>query len=69
LTCRYAINWPDANAVPQVLRDLVQRFGLGCVAFVRDHGIVTSQTLDDLRAHGQGHIVGRNRRLRRAASG
>jgi len=67
--CRYAINSPDANTVPQVLPDFVQRFGLGRIVFVRDHGMVTSQTSIDLRARGHGYMVGRNRRLRRAASG
>jgi len=55
-------NWRDAKTVPDVLRDLEQRFGLKRVVFVGDRGMVTSQNLDDLRASGHGYIVGRNRR-------
>jgi hypothetical protein len=58
----FAGNRRDANTVPDVLRDLEQRFGLKRVVFVGDRGMVTSQNLDDLRAHGHGYIVGRNRR-------
>jgi transposase len=58
----FAGNRRDANTVPDVLRDLEQRFGLKRVVFVGDRGRVTSQNLDDLRAHGHGYIVGRNRR-------
>jgi transposase len=55
-------NWRDAKTVPDVLRDLEQRFGLKRVVFVGDRGMVTSQNLDNLRASGHGYIVGRNRR-------
>src|ERR1700693_4132258 len=55
-------NRRDAKTVPDVLRDLEERFGLKRVIFVGDRGMVTSQNLDDLRAHGHGYIVGRNRR-------
>jgi len=55
-------NWRDAKTVPEVLRDLEQRFGLARIVFVGDRGMVTSQNLDDLCAHGHGYIVGRNRR-------
>jgi transposase len=55
-------NRRDAKTVPDVLRDLEQRFGLRRVVFVGDRGMVTSHNLDDLRAHGHGYIVGRNRR-------
>ena len=58
----FAGNWRDAKTVPQVLRDLEQRFGLRRIVFVGDRGMVTSDNLDDLRAHGHGYIVGRNRR-------
>jgi hypothetical protein len=58
----FAGNWRDAKTVPQVLRDLEQRFGLGRIVFVGDRGMVTSHNLDDLREHGHGYIVGRNRR-------
>jgi transposase len=55
-------NRRDAKTVPDVLRDLEQRFGLKRIVFVGDRGMVTSQNLDDLRAGGHGYIVGRNRR-------
>ena len=55
-------NRRDAKTVPDVLRDLEQRFGLKRLVFVGDRGMVTSQNLDDLRAGGHGYIVGRNRR-------
>jgi transposase len=58
----FAGNRRDANTVPDVLRDLEQRFGLNRVVFVGDRGMVTSQNLDDLRGGGHGYIVGRNRR-------
>jgi transposase len=58
----FAGNRRDANTVPDVLRDLEQRFGLKRVVFVGDRGMVTSQNLDDLRSGGHGYIVGRNRR-------
>jgi hypothetical protein len=58
----FAGHWRDANTVPQALRDLEQRFGLGRVVFVDDRGMVTSHNLDDLRHNGHGYIVGRNRR-------
>src|SRR5580692_6062611 len=55
--------WPIAHHVfAGNRRDLEQRFGLRRVVFVGDRGMVTSHNLDDLRAHGHGYIVGRNRR-------
>src|SRR6266699_2117775 len=55
-------NQRDAKTVPDVMRDLEQRFGLKRIVFIGDRGMVTSQNLDDLRAGGHGYIVGRNRR-------
>ena len=55
-------NWRDANTVPDVLRDLDERFGLKRIVFVGDRGMVTSNNLDDLRTRGHGYVVGRNRR-------
>jgi transposase len=55
-------NRRDCKTVPDVLRDLEQRFGLKRVVFVGDRGMVTKQNLDDLRTSGHGYIVGRNRR-------
>jgi hypothetical protein len=58
----FAGNRRDANTVPDVLRDLAQRFGLKRVVFVGDRGMVTSQNLEELRGGAHGYIVGRNRR-------
>jgi transposase len=58
----FAGNRRDAQTVPEVLRDLEQRFGIRRIVFVGDRGMVTSDNLDDLRTHGHGYIVGRNRR-------
>ncbi len=55
-------NLRDAMTVPQVLEDLERRFGLGRVVFVGDRGMVTSDNLELVRAHGQGYVVGLNRR-------
>ena len=55
-------NKRDAKTVPDVLRDLEQRFGLKRIVFIADRGMVTCQNLDDLRSGGHGYIVGRNRR-------
>jgi transposase len=55
-------NRRDARTVPDVVRDLEQRFGLKRVVFVGDRGMVTSQNLDEVRGSGHGYIVGRNRR-------
>jgi len=41
------------DTVPEVLRDLEQRFGLKRVVFVDDRGMVTSYNLDLMR--GRGH--------------
>ena len=45
-------NWRDANTVPEVLRDLDERFGLKRIVFVGDCGMVTAKNLDELRARG-----------------
>src|SRR5215469_6101815 len=58
----FAGNWRDTTTVPEILRDIEQRFGLKRIVFVGDRGMVTSQNLDLLRAHGHGYVVGRNRR-------
>ena len=55
-------NRRDAKTVPDVMRDLEQRFGLKRIVFIGDRGMVTSQNLNDLWAGGHGYIVGRNRR-------
>jgi hypothetical protein len=58
----FAGNRRDAKIVPDVLRDVEERFGLRRVVLVGDRGMVTSHNIDDLRAHGHGYVVGRNRR-------
>lgn len=60
----FAGNWRDAATLPAVLNDLEQRFGLRRVVVVGDRGMVTVQNLELLRAHGQGYLVGLNRRRR-----
>ena len=57
-------NTRDAKTVPQVLKDLEQRFGLRRVVFVGDRGMVTSDNLELLRSRKQGYVVGLNRRRR-----
>ena len=58
----FAGNDRDASTVPSVLADLEQRFGLDRLVFVGDRGMITRDNLALLRAHGQGYILGRNRR-------
>ena len=58
----FAGNERDASTVPAVLADLEQRFGLERLVFVGDRGMITRDNLALLRAHGQGYILGRNRR-------
>lgn len=60
----FAGNWRDANTVPQVLRDLENRFGLRRVVFVGDRGMVSRTNLALLRSSHQGYVVGLQRRRR-----
>lgn len=62
----FAGNWRDAKTVPQVLRDLHERFGLHRVVFVGDRGMVTSDNLAMIRKRQQGYLVGLQRRRREA---
>jgi transposase len=55
-------NWRDAKTVPEVVRDLEQRFGLKRIVLVGDRGMATSQNIDQLKEGGHGYVVGRNRR-------
>jgi hypothetical protein len=55
-------NWRDAKTVPDVVRDLEQRFGLKRIVLVGDRGMATSQNIDQLKKGGHGYVVGRNRR-------
>jgi len=57
-------NLRDSKTVPQILKDLQERFGLRRVVFVGDRGMVTSDNIALLRAQGQGYVVGLNRRRR-----
>jgi hypothetical protein len=57
-------NLRDAQTVPRVVADLEQRFGLRRVVFVGDRGMVTTDNVALLKAHGQGYLVGLQRRRR-----
>ena len=59
----FAGNDRDTSTVPAVLADLERRFGLARVVFVGDRGMISSDNLALLRAHDQGYILGRNRRV------
>jgi transposase len=54
----------DCQTVTAVLEDLEQRFGLKRVVFVGDRGMVTVVNLALLKEHGQGYLVGLQRRKR-----
>ena len=60
----FAGNWRDASTLPEVLKDLQQRFGLARVILVGDRGMMTSGNLEQLRSGGHGYVVGLNRRRR-----
>ena len=60
----FAGNWRDASTLPDVLKDLQQRFGLARVILVGDRGMMTSGNLEQLRSGGHGYVVGLNRRRR-----
>jgi transposase len=55
-------NLRDAKTVPDVLADLEKRFDLRRVIFVGDRGMLTSDNLKLLRSHGQGYLMGLQRR-------
>ena len=57
----FAGNQRDAKTVPDVVRDVEQRFGIKRMVFVGDRGMVTASNLAQLRSGGHGYIVGRNR--------
>jgi len=57
-------NLRDSRTVPDVLKDLKQRFGLRRVVFVGDRGMVTTDNLELLQTQEQGYIVGLQRRRR-----
>jgi transposase len=57
-------NKRDSSTVESVLKDVQERFGLRRVVFVGDRGMVTSDNIELLRSHGQGYVVGLNRRRR-----
>ena len=60
----FAGNWRDASTLPDVMKDLQQRFGLARVILVGDRGMMTSGNLEQLRSGGHGYVVGLNRRRR-----
>lgn len=55
-------NKRDAMTVPEVVRDVRERFGIARMVFVGDRGMVTSDNLTFLRDAEQGYVVGLNRR-------
>jgi transposase len=55
----------DHQTVASVLEDLEQRFGLKRVVFVGDRGMVTVVNVALLMEHGQGYLVGLQRRKRK----
>jgi transposase len=57
-------NMRDAMTVPTILDDIQHRFGLERVVFVGDRGMVTIANIKQLRARGQGYVVGLQRRNR-----
>jgi len=52
----------DHSTVPQVVRDLHQRFQFHRIVFVGDRGMVTDENVDDLSAGKHGYLVGLKRR-------
>ncbi len=55
-------NKRDAMTVPEVVRDVHDRFGIARMIFVGDRGMVTSDNVAFLREAQQGYVVGLNRR-------
>ncbi len=55
-------NRNDVTTVPEVFRDLVQRFGFRRVILVGDRGMVSEHNLRALEADGHGYLVGLRRR-------
>ncbi|MEK7757902.1 MAG: IS1634 family transposase [Planctomycetota bacterium] len=55
-------NKRDAMTVPEVVRDVRDRFGIARMVFVGDRGMVTSNNVAFLREAKQGYVVGLNRR-------
>lgn len=55
-------NKRDAMTVPEVVRDVHDRFGIARMVFVGDRGMVTSDNVAFLREAKQGYVVGLNRR-------
>jgi transposase len=52
----------DQTTVPEVIRDLRERFAFGRVVFVGDRGMVTEKNLEALTREGHGYLVGVKRR-------
>lgn len=64
----FAGNRLDQTTVQEVVRDLNQRFELNRVVFVGDRGMMTLGNVQQLRALGQGYLVGLQRRNRKDTS-
>lgn len=54
----------DSKTVPEVVKDLKQRFGLKRVIFVGDRGMVTTDNVERIKAPKQGYLMGLQRRRR-----
>jgi len=58
----WAGNRLDVTTVPEVVRDLQTRLGIGRVIFVGDRGMVSEDNLEALCRDGHGYLVGLKRR-------
>jgi len=58
----WAGNRLDVTTVPEVVRDLVERFQFGRLIFVGDRGMVSDANMEELRRDGHGYLVGLKRR-------
>jgi transposase len=52
----------DVTTVPEVVRDLTQRFAFRRVIFVGDRGMVSQNNLDELQQAGHGYLLALKRR-------
>jgi transposase len=61
----FAGNRLDQTTVPEVVKDLNQRFALNRVVFVGDRGMMTMGNVEQLRQSQQGYLLGLQRRNRK----
>jgi transposase len=60
----FAGNRRDSSTVPEVVKDVHERFGIKRMVFVGDRGMMTTKNVDLVREAKQGYIVGLVRRRR-----